>query len=112
ERNGETIQADATCLARDYFVVLAHHTERYEHGNQCGERGELVGKIRHQKTEISHDDKKRNAVPRDVVQQFKKREGLEQENKRNHHQKEVRKKAPEEIKVHQAREAVALLIRG
>ena len=99
KRDGEAIEADAAGLERNDFVVLAHHAEGNQHGDQRGEGRELVQKVRHEIAEVVDDDQEGNAVAGDVVEQLKKSECLKQEDEHAHDGEEIVEKAAQQVEI-------------
>ena len=100
QRNGQAIEADAAGFESDDFVVLAHHADSDQHGDQCAERGELIEQIGNQVTEIVDDDEKGNAMARDVVEKLEEGEGLEKQDENAHDDGEVVEETAEYIEIH------------
>ena len=54
--NRQPIKADAAGLARNDFVVLAHHAQRNQYRHQRSQRRQLIQQIRSQVPEVIHHD--------------------------------------------------------
>ena len=82
-------------------LFLLMHAEGDEHGDQRGERSELIDEIRNQEAEIVHDhDQEGNAVASDVVEKLEEGEGFKEQDENAHEdEQEVIEEAAEHVEI-------------
>src|SRR6266849_3741509 len=107
KRDCETVEADAARFACDDLIVLAHDPQRNQHGHERSQRREFIEQIGSQVAKIVDNDQEWNAMPRDVVKQFKECEGFEEEHKGGHEQGEMVRESAKNIEIHQTGKAAA-----
>ena len=103
QREREPVEADAAGLEGDDFVVFAEDAEGDERGDESGERRELVDEIGNQEAKIIDDDEERDAVARDVVEQFEEGEGFKEQYERAENENEIIEEAAKHVDVNDGR---------
>src|SRR4029077_2843290 len=105
----EAVKANAAGFAGHDFIVLAHHSERDQHGDQSAQWRKVIKQVGSQIAEIIDHDKKWDAVACDVIEQLKKGESFKKENEHRHQHGEIGKETSQEIDIHQSGKAAARL---
>src|SRR5665213_2092551 len=107
QRQRDAVEAKSAGLKRDEFVVLGHYAKRDQDGDKGRERRELVEQIAGQIHKIEDDVHGPGPMLRNIVQQFKKCEDLEEHEEPHGEHHEIVDKAAEQINIQELRDAGA-----